>query len=116
MPRQGASIPIDGGAGFAIEFHPPGAGAEHRSTVRLYLATRTKSRLTGAGQSAVIGVLNSYLTASKAAAVQTRAGATSSPKIEVTPEGCIVDLLPEDATTVAASLTAVVNVAANVAA
>lgn len=116
MPRTGASIPIDGGAGFAIEFHPANAGAEHRSTVRLYMATRSKSRLTGAGLSAVMGVINTYLSSSKAAAVQVRAGATSSPKVEVTPEGCIVDLLPEDAVTIAASLTAVVNVAANVAA
>lgn len=114
MPRSGASIPIDGGAGFAIESHPPNAGAEHRSTVRLFLATRSRARLTGAGVAATMAVLNTYLSSAKCAAIQTRAGSGASPKVEVTPEGCIIDLLPEDTTAVAASLTAVVNVAANV--
>lgn len=115
MPRTSAVQPIDGGGGFTIESHPPNVGAEHRSTVRLYMSNRGRGRLTGAGFSAVLGVVNAYLTSSKCAAIQTRAGSNASVQCDLACEGLAIDILPEDATTLAASLTAVVNVAANVA-
>ncbi len=115
MPRLGASLPVDGGGGFAIEFQPSIVGAEHRSTVRMYVGNHgARSRLTGTGMSAVLGVLNTYLTAGKASAIRSRGGDNIAPICQISPDGAIIDILPEDGAALGASLTAVLNVAANV--
>lgn len=115
MPRAGSSIPVEGGAGFAIEFHPATVGSEHRSTVRLTVGPRGRYRLNGTGMSALLGVFNTYLSGAKCTAIRSRGGDNTSPAVTVSPDGAVCDILPEDGTALAASITAVLNTIANIA-
>lgn len=114
MPKQDNVAVVAGGGGFALEVHPPFVGSEHRGTVRLSIVSKQGNHLTGAGVAAVLGVLNSYLTSSKATAIITRAGAQATPQIRLSAAGGGLDILPEDFATLQTSLNGVLSVAANV--
>jgi len=101
-------------AGWQVEASPPNAGSEHPSTVRLAISGTGRSRLTGAGLSAVLGQVASYMTGAKCTAIQLRAGSTMTPGYTVTTSGGWVDVLPEDGPTQLAALVAVLVTAGNV--
>lgn len=110
-----APIEIPGSSGFFVETDPPTAGVEHHSTVRLSLHNRGRSRLSGPGVSAVLGVFAAYFTAAKANDIVRLAGAHgSSQHCRVSPEGAAVDVLAVDVPSLISSLKSTLNNPANI--
>lgn len=111
-PMPKSTFSPTGAAGWDLESQPPLVGAEHRSSVRLYvISPRTRSLLTSAGVVAMIGQLTSYLAAGKVAALYARSAGQDIKSIgcQVTRSHVWADILPEDFTSVANGIAGVLQ-------
>lgn len=102
-------------SGWQVEACPPNADATHPRTVRLQVTSRTRSKLTGAGQQALLAVFNTYLsTGTKPADIIIRHGAGGDTGMEITRSHAWLSILPEDGPALIASICAVFQTAANI--
>lgn len=100
--------------GWQVEAQPPNAGAEHPTTVRIHVTSTTRSKMTGAGQAALLAVFSAYLTSSKAAALIVRHGPGGDTGLAITRSAAWMTVLPEDGPAQIAAICAVFQAAGNI--